>query len=548
MSRTLRRSLLESNLNQRNMNEQLGLKNKFGFALGHVLNDVCACIGITYGLVFFHKVLEFDNLNAGLLVLIGQIADGFSTVFVGVFSDKGDDLWLCNRLGQRKAWHLIGVICILSSFPFLFSLCVVCYGEWSAKYSYSEFSKLIFFSSLQIIFQFGWACSQISHLAAIPDLARSNNNRTLLTSIRYSVSMSSTILVYLTAWAFLSGARQSDMLSPSDASAFQNIVLVCIGVGFVTAIGYQAITKIPSQIELQRQEDYERSPGPLIAPLSPLVPKPLTPRPGSPNLTNKFFNDGLDERNQTSTPRPNETSTPRPKILKTQMCVLDWFKEFQLYQIAMMYMATRLFNNINQCYIPLFLQVTLKLHARFIATVPLAMFISAFVTSFAMDKVNSYFGRKTTSIIGATIGVLGCIWLHFGCTPNDPNVEYHIFTVAILMGIGGTTMLVTSLALTAEFIGSDTSSSAFVYGLMSFVDKLSTGFGVILIQQFTPETDTIEKFYGNVILYACGGASILVILGAISLFYVKVGTRRQSRRKIKVPNRSDFNENEPLLN
>ena len=39
------------------MKEQLGLKNKFGFALGHVLNDVCACIGITYGLVFFHKVL-----------------------------------------------------------------------------------------------------------------------------------------------------------------------------------------------------------------------------------------------------------------------------------------------------------------------------------------------------------------------------------------------------------------------------------------------------------------------------------------------------------
>lgn len=256
-------------------------------------------------------------------------------------------------------------------------------------------------------------------------------------------------------------------------------------------------------------------------------------------MTNKFFNDGLNERNQTSTPRPNG--------LKTQMSVFDWFKEFQLYQIAMMYMATRLFNNINQCYLPLFLQVTLKLHARFIATVPLAMFISAFVTSFAMDKVNAYFGRKTTSIIGATIGVLGCIWLHFGCTPSDPNVEYHIFTVAILMGIGGTTMLVTSLALTAEFIGSDTSSSAFVYGLMSFVDKLSTGFGVILIQQFTPETDTIEQFYGNVILYACGGASILVILGAISLFYAKVGARRQIR-KIRVPNRSDFNENEPLLN
>jgi len=522
----MRRSLLESNQNHHYTNGQLGLRNKFGFALGHVLNDVCACMGITYGLVFFHKVLQFDNLNSGLLVLIGQIADGFSTVFVGVFSDKGDDLWLCNRFGQRKAWHLLGVICVLLSFPFLFSLCVVCYHT-------HEYAKLVYFSSFQIIFQFGWACSQISHLAAIPDLARTQNERTLLTAIRYSVSMSSTILVYLTAWAFLSGARDSDMLTPADADAFRDTMLVCIGVGFIATIGYQAITTIPNQshVENERMD--------LVAPPSPHLPQPLTP-----NLTNRdsrnrstcrFFNDGPNETSRTSTPR-----------LRKSMSVLDWFKECQLYQIAVMYMCTRLFNNINQCYLPLFLQVTLKLHAKYIATVPLAMFISAFATSFAMEKVNGYFGRKITSIFGAIVGILGCIWLHFGCIPNDPNVEFHIFIVAVLMGIGGTTMLVTSLALTAEFIGSDTSSSAFVYGLMSFVDKLSTGFGVLFIQQFTPETDITGQFYGDVILYACGGASIVVILGAISLFYVKVGTRRHSR-KLLIPTRTDFNENSPLL-
>ena len=46
-------------------------------------------MGITYELVFFHKVLQFNHMYAGLLVLIGQIADGFATVFVGIFSDKG---------------------------------------------------------------------------------------------------------------------------------------------------------------------------------------------------------------------------------------------------------------------------------------------------------------------------------------------------------------------------------------------------------------------------------------------------------------------------
>jgi len=64
-------------------------------------------------------------------------------------------------------------------------------------------------------------------------------------------------------------------------------------------------------------------------------------------------------------------------------------------------------------------------------------------------------------------------------------------------------MLVTSLSLTAEFIGSDTSSSAFIYGLMSFFDKLSTGFGVFFIQHLTPELKVQNgTFYGEVILYA----------------------------------------------
>ena len=104
-------------------------------------------------------------------------------------------------------------------------------------------------------------------------------------------------------------------------------------------------------------------------------------------------------------------------------------------------------------------------------------------------------------------------------------------------------MLVTSLSLTAEFIGSDTSSSAFIYGLMSFFDKLSTGFGVFFIQHLTPDLKFQNgTFYGEVILYACGGAGILIILGAISLFYVNVGVRQ-----VRISKNQDFKENTPLL-
>ena len=48
------------------------LKNKLGFALGHVMNDMCASMWFTYLLLYFHKVIEFDNIYAGVLLFIGK--------------------------------------------------------------------------------------------------------------------------------------------------------------------------------------------------------------------------------------------------------------------------------------------------------------------------------------------------------------------------------------------------------------------------------------------------------------------------------------------
>ena len=76
---------------------RLSARQRFGYGVGHILNDLCASMWFTYLLLFFHKVLLFDNTYAGVVLFTGQIADGISTVFVGYFSDRGDDMWLCNR-------------------------------------------------------------------------------------------------------------------------------------------------------------------------------------------------------------------------------------------------------------------------------------------------------------------------------------------------------------------------------------------------------------------------------------------------------------------
>ena len=51
--------------------------------------------------------------------------------------------------------------------------------------------------------------------------------------------------------------------------------------------------------------------------------------------------------------------------------------------------------------------------------------------------------------------------------------EFEIYPVAGLLGAGGSCMLVTSLAVTAELIGRNAESGAFVYGFMSLTDKVN---------------------------------------------------------------------------
>ena len=46
-------------------------------------------------LIKYFKVLNFDNNYSGLILLVGQVADGLSTTFVGGLSDRPDGFILC---------------------------------------------------------------------------------------------------------------------------------------------------------------------------------------------------------------------------------------------------------------------------------------------------------------------------------------------------------------------------------------------------------------------------------------------------------------------
>ena len=83
----------------------LSLCRRLCYAAGHFLNDLCASMWFTYLLVYLHSVLGLRSTYAGVMLLIGQIADGVCTPLVGYESDRTPGVL---GYGKRKTWHLLG--------------------------------------------------------------------------------------------------------------------------------------------------------------------------------------------------------------------------------------------------------------------------------------------------------------------------------------------------------------------------------------------------------------------------------------------------------
>lgn len=84
----------------------LSLAARLSYAVGHFLNDLCASMWFTYLLLYLHSVRAYSSRGAGLLLLLGQVADGLCTPLVGYEADRAAGR--CVRCGPRKAWHLVG--------------------------------------------------------------------------------------------------------------------------------------------------------------------------------------------------------------------------------------------------------------------------------------------------------------------------------------------------------------------------------------------------------------------------------------------------------
>ncbi|XP_026554727.1 major facilitator superfamily domain-containing protein 12 isoform X2 [Pseudonaja textilis] len=456
----------------------LPLRDRLSYSVGHFLNDLCASMWFTYLLVYFHSVLGYSTQHAGALLLAGQVADGICTPLVGYEADQAGG---CGRYGRRKSWHLTGTICVLVSFPFIFSPCIGCTEntpEWAA---------LIYFIPFIIIFQFGWAATQISHLSLIPELVTTDHEKVELTAFRYAFTVMANITVYGVAWFLLhfqidstETKKLTQHLGRHDIPVFRNLSLIVIGCGSISSLLFHLGTK-------ENKRTVSRLP--VADEHSPLLP--------------------LEQK-----------QSIRPVLLWKH-----WFLEPAFYQVAMLYMFTRLIVNLSQTYIAMYLTNSLLLPKKYIATIPLVMYISGFLSSFLMKTVNKWIGRNLTYFLGLLIILAFASWVALA-----ERLGVEVYGAAVLLGTGSATILVTSLSMTADLIGPHTHSGAFVYGAMSFTDKVANGLSVMIIQGLHPCPTQLccngcVTFYHWVMVSVTGGMAMVAALFLASIMIWPISIR-----------------------
>ncbi|XP_066260688.1 major facilitator superfamily domain-containing protein 12-like isoform X2 [Euwallacea similis] len=376
--------------------------------------------------------------------------------------------WAIDRTGDRRAWHFGGTIAVATGFSLLFSIKP---GELTT-------SVLTYYVLSIMLFQVGWAIVQIAHLSLIPEISRSHSHSSDLTAIRYTASVCCSITVYLITLVVLK-TDDNSTIGPDDFYKFKEIALIIVFIGIITSLLFYC--GLLGTFEIS---DYEA----LLE---------------------------TDDVNQLN-------SNNREK---------HFLRQSIIYLVALTYMASRLFIILNLVYIPLYLDERAEIEVvekerirQTIATIPLVCYVASFITSVFLKCRGSSCPDKVTYLIGGAMGLMASVWLGSGVSPNS---DVELYAIAIFLGVSGSSTMVASLCLTANFVKVNGYGGGQVYSIVTFTDKLISGAVVLLVQnlQCSPK-HLCPHYYENVLSYICG---IVSLVGIISLVVLEVEIRRNGR-------------------
>lgn len=328
----------------------------------------------------------------------------------------------------------------------------------------------------------------------VPELSTDDNVRCVLNSTRYAFTILSNVLIFCVFFLLLGVVKPYNV---PDAEKFTLLAYTSLVVGGVATVVFLVGTheKVAVSRDERRLSETAVVQSPSLADSKARGPNTL------PFDTDREVYE-------------LETTTPT----RSHMTWKSWFQIGMFYEVGVVYMCTRLVVNVTQVFISFYLIVTLKMSATSIAIVPLLVYVSGFLATFFLRYMNEVLGRTGSFILGSALVTVSLAL----CYLLTPETATWIYAFSVVLGMGNSIIMVTSVCLEGDLVGNNVESGAFVYGAMSFTDKVSNGIAILLIQnereklQDSPLEDA--EFLRQVY---CVLPAIAALLGVVTVLYMR---------------------------
>lgn len=339
--------------------------------------------------------------------------------------------------------------------------------------------------------------------------------RCVLNSTRYAFTILSNVLVFCVFFALLRIVKPYNV---PDAEKFTLLAYTSLVVGGVCTIWFLAGTHEKLSITKEEARDSQ------------------TQISHSPSMVD------AKGRGPASLPFEGEVICDDLPIAPVyeHMTWKCWFRVGMFYEVGMVYMCTRLVVNVTQVFISFYLIVTLKMSATSIAIVPLLVYVSGFLATFFLRYLNEAMGRTGSFMIGSLLIILALML----CYVLTPETATWIYAFSVILGMGNSIIMVTSVCLEGDLVGNNVESGAFVYGAMSFTDKISNGIAILLIQNEREKLQDLPLEDAEFLRYVyCILPSLAALLGSATVLYM----RYCSTSKRRSPTSQDDQDQVALL-
>ncbi|KAI3444920.1 hypothetical protein Pfo_001585 [Paulownia fortunei] len=379
-----------------------------------MLNDITSACWFTYLLVFLTDI-GLPPRDAAVVMLSGQIADGFTTIFAGELID---------RYGRFKLWHGAGSLLVAVSFSSVFGGCLPC----KIMGSNSSSMQTIGYSFFAAIFNVGWAATQVSHMSMVNCITLNSTSRVVLASCRNAFTMVANLSLYAVAFVVFNINTRGSVIDVENQYrwiAYSSIFIGCCFVG--------------------------------------------------------LFHLGTEE------PRLKREAreTGHARISWTY-----WFNKLLYYQVALVYVLTRLVTNVSQAFLAFYVINDLQMTQSSKALVPAVIYICSFIVSILLQEI-TWNSQRLKAFYSAG----GLLWIISGAgilfLPS--SMKAFMYILSIVIGVANALMMVSGVSMQSFLVGDDLNGCAFVYGSLSFLDKILCGLALSVLESYQSSTPEVRN-------------------------------------------------------